>query len=319
MKVRLFLNIIGLSLVAYGCIKNNDTTVEKDAVQSSYIHKYGIAVTKRDWESRGRDGQVVSTRKDGVVISRTYRAGILDGPTTYTFPHSHTLAKTETYRNGVLVKVVENFASGMPMREEENTASGSKVITCWYESGTSLSVEEYQNGRLVTGKYFNLNGECDSEVVNSKGVRKRRDGYGQLLSCDTIEEGEKILRTTFHPNGAPKELIPYKNGVVYGLKRTFLPGGEPNTIEEWDAGEQHGITTVFRNGEKYAEVPYELGQKKGVERRFRDGEMVQEEVSWVNNQKHGPTKAFVGDIVKTDWYYQGKLVSKVVFDQMSHS
>lgn len=290
-----------------------------DVVHVSYRHKYGVEVSKRDWETRGCDGQVICSMKNGAIVTKSYTAAVLDGETTYTFPHSKIVEKTEVYKRGRLLKEITHYTSGLPQKETEYLASGAEVSTVWYESGSPMSVEEKQAGRLIAGRYYRIDESLDGQVLDGKGERRVRDSYGQLSSLDCIQGGVLLSRTTFHPTGTPKEVIPYEKGVVQGKKHTFLPGGEPKTIEEWSEGNQHGVTVVFRNGEKYAEIPYEHGRRKGVERRYREGERLEEEITWVADERHGPTRVFIGDKVKTDWYYQGKLVSRVVFEQMSHA
>ena len=312
----------GVLLLLAGCTSYQEVAYHdgrvSDVVSCTYKHKYGVEVSRSDWESRGRDGQVTTTLKSGVTVTKDYSSGVLVGETTYTFPHSNTIETVETYRDGSLVKTVTNYPSGLPRCEEEVTASGSTVVTLWYESGSPMSVEERRDERVLTGKYYTSTEECDATVIAGEGERKRRDPYGQLLSVDSINDGWLTLRTTFHPNGSPKEYIPFEYGTISGVKKTFLPGGEPNTVEEWQNDSQHGITVAYRNGEKFSEIPYENGQKRGVERRFFNGTELQEEVTWLNDQRHGATRAYVGDAVKTDWYYQNRLVSKLVFDQMAH-
>ncbi len=48
-------------------------------VDEVYVHRYGVTLPQEDWESRGQCGKVVSTLKDGVVVSRNYEAGVLEG------------------------------------------------------------------------------------------------------------------------------------------------------------------------------------------------------------------------------------------------
>ncbi|SCA62569.1 Uncharacterized protein SCG7086_AB_00280 [Chlamydiales bacterium SCGC AG-110-P3] len=312
----------GIALLLTGCSANQELAYHdgrgSDVVACTYKHKYGVEVPRSDWESRGRDGQVITTLKSGVTVTKDYAGGVLVGDTTYTFPHSNTIETVETYRNGKCTKIVTNYTSGLPQREEEKTASGSTVVTLWYDSGNPMSVEELRGERVLTGSYYSIDEQCDAEVLAGEGERKVRDAYGQLLSVDSISDGWLTLRTTFHSNGSPKEYIPYEYSVINGLKKTFLPSGEPSTVEEWSNGIQQGITISYRNGEKFSEIPFENGYKKGVERRYYNGAELQEEVSWHNDQRHGPTRAYVGDAVKTDWYYQNRLVSKLVFDQMAH-
>lgn len=319
-----FITFATIAGLLTGCSSYQEVAIVKegwnsDVVATVYKHKYGVEVSKKDWETRGCDGQIICSLKNGITSTKNYSAAVLNGESTQTFSHSKTVEKIETYRKGSLVKEVWNYTSGLRKEEREYLASGSTIATVWYESGNPMSVEEFHGESLLVGRYFRKDECVDGEVVDGFGERKIRDPYGYLNSVDKICDGLLVSQTIFHPNGTPKEVIPYENERINGKKQTFLPSGEPKTIEQWVNGHQQGTTYTFRNGEKYSEVPYENGCRKGIERRFRDGRSVEEEISWVGDERHGPTRAFVGDAVKTDWYYQGKVVSKVVFEQMSHA
>ena len=126
--------------------------------------------------------------------------------------------------------------------------------------------------------------------------------------------GQLYLRTTYFPNGSPREVIPYKLGIVEGLKRSFNPAGDPSSIETWVDGEQTGQTTFFQHGHKSSEVTYVANQKCGKETRYRDGETKVQEISWDQGVLHGATTTYLGDVIKVDWYYQGKPTTKGDFE-----
>src|SRR5690606_18588493 len=108
---------------------------------------------------------------------------------------------------------------------------------------------------------------------------------------DKLEEGILVERTLYYPNGTPKEHVTYNNSIIDGLKKTYLPDGEPATVEEWDNGYQHGLTIIYQHGEKFAEIPYNRGRKDGIERRYRDGKDLFQEVTWVEGLE-GPTRNY---------------------------
>lgn len=288
-----------------------------DVIEESYVHRYGVEVPAADWAASGQNGQVITKLANGVIVAKTYKDGSLEGCTTCTFPHSDTIEKVETYACNTLEKEVLHYYSGTPRKEVVYGFPNKRTVTCWLENGSPVSREEFQNNRLMTGEYYNSLHQVESTIAKGQGKKVSRDQYGQIASVDTYDAGEMVMRSTFHPNGAPKEIMPYRNGYVEGELKYFLPGGEPERIETWTAGEQTGITIVFKNGEKYAEVPYVRGKKNGVEQRFRSGALVVEEVTWVNDQMHGPSKVYIGDAIKTDWYYRDRLVGQNSFDQMS--
>lgn len=304
MRSYVILGISSLALFSIGCKREccNDVPV----VSSTYVHKYGVAVPGDFWEESGQHGQVMSTMADGVVITRTYCSGLLDGDTTYSYPHSSQIEKRETYMQGTMIKEVQYFFDGTPRQETNfDCPLGMSTVTTWYLNGTPKSVEQMSDQRIINAGYYTQCNQKDASVENGCGTRLIRDDYGQLLATDTISDGQLSLRITYFPNGSPRETLTYANGCICGERKTFYPAGEPNSVEEWSNGNQHGTTVLYLNGEKYAEVPYVNGKKHGIEVRYRDGADVTQEISWDQGRLHGPSTTYVGDTCKTDWYYCG--------------
>ena len=286
-----------------------------EVVCERYVHPYGLEISGDEWCRQGSCGEVLTTRKDGVCEKKRYKDGHLDGETTYSFPHKEAVEKVETYQEGRLLKEQRNFSSGMPREAVEYPAEGEKIVRDWYDHGGLKSVEHFSGNRLKQGKYYNASNNVESSVENFYGKRTLRDDYGQLESVDVIEDGFLTSRTSYHTTGVPDAVTPYHRGSIHGMRKTFLPGGEPHTIEQWESGYQHGKTTVYEDGEKVAEIPYEGGRKNGLERRFKDESVVIEEISWQDGQRHGPTFRYVDGQVFTDWYFNGQKVSKAVYDK----
>ncbi|MCB1135610.1 MAG: toxin-antitoxin system YwqK family antitoxin [Chlamydiia bacterium] len=303
-----------LAAVLSGCGACNDC---ENVVTEAYIHKYGVPVTKNDWKAKGSCGVVVTKLKDGVTRSQTFDRDILDGVTTYTFPHTDTLAKKELYRQNELISETEMFASGNPKREVLYQRNGQQTVKTWYEGGTPRSVEHVCDENILAGQYYNPSNEIESEVRDLQGTRIVRDAYGQLVSEDEILNGQLAKSTTFHTNGTPKAITPYQDNKAHGLRRTFLASGEPETIEHWNHGEQTGITVFYSNGEKMSEVEFVSGERHGVERKFRNGSKVVEEIAWNHDKRHGPTRLLLETGTRTDWYHDGKLVSKFAYDELN--
>ncbi len=324
MKYFFYASLVPMALSLTGCAPNYQDFgvmegyegVDGVIVQETYVHKYGVAVPQAQWTTAGQHGQVISQLGNGVTATKNYAGGVLDGTATYTFPNSQLIEKVETYIQGVLVKDVVNYSSGATKRESQYLTPTTVTVTSWAENGSPLSVENFEGSLLSKGDYYNSAHQLESSVLDGSGIRLIRDGYGQLEAKDTIQEGKLSSRLTLHPKGTPNEIIPYKNGVVDGEKRTFLPEGEPNTIEQWVNGEQQGLTRLYKNGERWAEIPYVHGVKEGVEVRFGDdGTTVVQEITWVNNQRHGTTKTYVAKVVTTEWYWRGEKVDRPAFNK----
>ena len=288
---------------------------QENVVYERYVHKYGVEVPADYWETRGKDGQVISTTTEGITVSRTYKEGILDGETTFSFPHTQIIQRTEIYRDGELVKITENNPSGIPFQETEIVSLNQKKVCKWYEEGTPLSVEEYEDDRLIVGEYYNPSNQLESRIEQGGGARTKRDPYGKLIATDTFEDGRLISSMTNHENGNPKELTPYQNEVSHGEKRTYHLAGEPNAIEQWVEGKQHGPTVLFQNGALWAEVPYVNGKKQGTEYRFNVDQVLVEEINWDKDKQHGPSYIYVRGHKTTEWYFHGKRVTKATHDQ----
>lgn len=285
-------------------------------VTETYVHKYGVEVPADDWIVRGENGQVISNLSNGVRVNKNFAEGSLEGETTYSFPHSESIHKIEFYNHGVLVKELVNNSSGQPQREIRYHSPTHQTVIVWYDNGSPQSEEEYENGLLVNGEYFTPNHQIEARVDNREGTKIERDEFGQLLSSEVISGGIHVERTLYYPNQSPKEKIPYQNGLVEGEKRTFLPTGEPKSIENWHKDKQEGLTILYKNGEKYAEVQYENGVKHGTELRFRDGSTIAEEIQWMNGLRHGQSNTYIQDTVTNSWYFKDKPVSKATFDQL---
>lgn len=302
-----------LLLLVASCTHRRD-----DIVCETYVHRYGVELPPEEWEARGRHGQVFSTLKDGVTVAQTYDSGILHGETTYTYPHRDTIQKREFYDQGALTQEILTYSNGLPYKQVTHHSPKSQTSVIWYDSGVPQCEENYENGLLVYGKYFNLNHAQEAIVEDHNGTRICRSRDGGLESTDEIQNGHMVQRTTYHPNKTPASIIPYVNGAAEGQKRTFQLGGEPNTIEEWKNGYQHGNTILFEDGERCAVIPYVQGCKHGKESRYRDGETVVEEISWVYDRRHGPSYSYIGNVKNTDWYFQDKHVNKQTFEALSN-
>ncbi len=308
-----------LSLVCLALAACSTSNQSRDIVKETYVHKFGVPVAKADWESQGRDGQTIGLRKDGVTVTSNYEQGVLEGDVTYTFPNSKTTQYTETYAKGALVAKKEHYASGAPLNEEQFNRSGKLVkLTRWYEDGTPQATEHYDDALLVYGEYRTPLNVVESKIVDGHGNRIRRSNEGVLLAKEGFYNGQMVERGTYFPNGEPSSIATYQNGVLHGTRLTFLNGGLPNTVEQWNHGKQTGITVAYQNGEKIAEIPYVNGVKHGTEYRFRDGNILAEEITWQNNVQHGERIYHISNKeTRSEWYYQGELVSRFTFDLLT--
>jgi antitoxin component YwqK of YwqJK toxin-antitoxin module len=267
----------GALLVLQGCsLAPEWHEYSTQVVDESYVHKYGFEVPVDEWCDREKHGQRICTLKTGVTCTESYSFGELDGESTFTYPYSTVINKVDRYSKGQLVERETRSQTGNPVSKTEFIGLNSKRITHWYDTGTPRAIEEFNGETLVKGDYYSPAGQIESQVADQNGTRTARNGQGILTVIDNIQNGQITLRTTFHPNNNPKEIIPYVNGQIDGHRRTFGQDGEPLTDEEWSRGSQTGLTITYRNGHKIAETPYNRGIKQGVEKRYMQDTLFQE-------------------------------------------
>jgi antitoxin component YwqK of YwqJK toxin-antitoxin module len=297
-----------------GCAKG-----KYDAVKTAYFHKYGVEVAdETDFLTRGGNGEVVMTLKDGVVVHKNYSEGRLHGLSSWTFPHSDLFAKTALFANGVKTEETLYFTNGVPRQKSDFRDNGEILITSWYEDATPRAIEQFRETLLINGQYFTPGYESESLVQNSSGTRTLRNEFGELVARETLEAGKVTLSKTFHPNGTPSAEIPYADGKISGIKKTFTPQGAPLTVEEWVAGEIHGFVYQYQNGQRIAKIPYVHGLRNGIEQRFKLGtDTVVEEISWIKDVRDGPSTSIVEGTRITDWYFNDEKVSKSEYVERS--
>lgn len=305
---------IAVGLLLTGCGNDNDSN---QVISKRYIHKYGYAVSKEDWELNHYPGQVLTTLRNGVTITTTYENGAIHGPCTHTHPHSQTVQYFYLYDHGNLKKEVIYDNIGMPLREKVQLSPQRFCITKWYTDGTPMSVEDYAGEELIDGQYYTLNNDVESRIERGIGLRTRRDRQGILLSKDHFDSGYMTKRESFYPNENSESITHFDMNKITGDRQVFDENGEPLAVEEWIKDSLHGKAVYFTNGLRQMETFFLHGNKSGIETHFIDGETIEKEIHWLNNRRHGPTKFYVGDgLAKTEWYYEGKLVTKKKYDEL---
>ena len=314
MKVR-FLMLAGALAVTFCSCKKDDQN--SNVISQRYIHKYGYAVSKEEWDVKNYPGQAVTHMRNGVTLTATYENGTLHGPTTHTFPNSQTVQYYYLYNQGSKVKEIVYDPSGMPFQEKIQLSPTRYTMTMWYADGTPMLVEDCVGEELLEGQYFTVNNEIEARIEKGNGKKVIRDQKGTLSSKEDVQGGYTIRKETFHSNGAPESVCSLYRGKLNGELKTFSITGEPMAIEEWVNGKLRGKSTYFRNGTKYLEVSYLNGEKNGLEIQFVDGSQVSQEVVWENNKMHGPAKFYLDGSETTSWYYDGKQVSRHRFDELN--
>ena len=284
---------------------------QDEVVKTAYYHSYGTQMVETDWENQGSTGEVVDVLKNGVEVRREYVGGVLDGTSSWTFPHSKIAERVEEYKNGQRVTSTTNYETGSPKIQEEWFANDQRVVRTWYEDGAPRFIEEYSGEKLIDGQYLTIDGDVESVVLAGLGARIERSRSGTLLSREQLSGSRVIATEAFYPNGQLREAMSFKEGLRNGQCRRYAESGEPLSIEQWTKGVVDGAQLFFEDGQPIRQIPYASGKKEGVELHFRPGtEEVVEEISWHQNLRHGPSKTYIGGEVHSEWYWRGSKTSE---------
>ncbi len=244
MKMKLYTLLGAVGILFCSCNKDKK---EDQVVSQRYVHKYGYAVSKEEWEAKNYPGQVITHMKNGSILTATYENGELHGPCTFTYPESQTIEKYVLYNRGKPVKEILYDISGMPVQESVQLSANRHSFTQWFSDGAPRSIEEFTLDELVDGQYFTVNNEVEARVEKGKGQRIQRDSKGVLLAQENFEVGYPVKKETFYPSGSPESIAFYADNKLHGEKKTFTASGEPVSIEEWIGGRLHGKSTYFKN------------------------------------------------------------------------
>ena len=307
-------SICSLCLLLFSC-----SSTSNQVVSQNYVHKYGFALSPKEWVERDQDGKIVSLLENGVSVSQSFENGTLHGPTTYSYPESEIIEQLWLYDQGDLLKITQFDKNGIPIREEFFELDNRKTISLWDEKGAPMSIEEYEEDKLLQGSYFTPENELESIVENGHGIRTKRNREGLLLLKDQIEEGELLSRTSFHPNAEVQTITFYDHFLPHGEMMEYTPYGELHQITHWKSGTLEGMKILYRNGKKIREIPYVDGKKEGIERSFDSDGTILSEVEYKNDEKHGQSIVYEGKSSKTEWFYHGTAVNEKKFVALESS
>ncbi|HRW58711.1 MAG TPA: toxin-antitoxin system YwqK family antitoxin [Chlamydiales bacterium] len=293
----------------FSLVSCNNGGENNSTVSQKFIHKYGFAVSEKEWQERNESGKIITNYPNGVVQVSHYEQGKLHGESTTTYPRSNIFEKVLVYDEGSLIKETINDKNGIPFKENVFEFDNRKITTYWYASGVPASIEEYVDGKLMKGEYFNKNNTLESSITDGYGTRIKKDRFGKLCSKDLFEEGLMTYRTAYYPSGEVQSTTGFKNYALHGKQQSFSESGKLIMEANWIHGLIDGTKLVYKNNKLFKEIPYNMGKRHGIEKHYdRNGEIAAE-IKWINDGRHGSCKFYYDDNTEIKWYYFGKQVS----------
>ena len=202
------------------------------------------------------DGKSIAYDEKGRVLAIIpYQNGELSGQAEYYYTCGEIQRKVPYSNNkisgqergydekGGLI-LLTNYLDGT--KEGESYFKGSK--------GEGAYEEVYRNGRLVHGKYFDLDGSLFSEIISSKGIKPIFNN-GIIIQTEEYLNGvvEGVI-TKFRKDRTKESVCSFKDGRKHGEEIFYYPvnqGVDPikQLLITWREGLIHGrVCTWYSNG-----------------------------------------------------------------------
>ncbi len=203
------------------------------------------------------DGESKVYDEQGNLIAQIpYRKGALEGVSTYYYPSGQIKTEIPFQKNEIEGDLVEFLENGT-LKAKHHYIKGvrGEESLSFFENGTLASVEDFSEGLLRTGIYYNRQGEKISEIQNGGGYQ-------------ALYEGKELA------------LIEFRVGQPDGLVRKYASNGE--IIKSY----------YIKNGKKQGEeIDYYLNAELEVK---KNGEKATPKLSvtWNDNMVHGAVKTW---------------------------
>lgn len=212
-----------------------------------------------------------------LIAEIPYSQGTLEGVSTY-YHSNGDVWKRVPYKKGAVDGIVEIFRDSGELLQQINFVEGRKdgIATRYWNPNLIASYEEFYNGILKNGQYYDVKGELIAEVKEGLGCRaifgkdkiselqqysqgilegevKVFTNSGKLKRCyhvhNSIKEGEEVEYYDQSPltcdSPQPKISFSWKEGKVHGISKTWYANGVLESQKEMSNNKKHGLSTVW--------------------------------------------------------------------------
>lgn len=234
------------------------------------------------------DGLSVVFNQDGKVVAEIpYENGELHGEAKY-YSSNEKLEKTISYVRGMMNGEMNEFFSDGSLKKKEmyqqDLLHGHALG--YFQGEEPAYIEEYDQGHLIEGIYYNRDGTILSSV---------HSGFG---------------KKAIFKNNSLQSLIEYKRGQVEGKISTFLPTGELLCEYHWKDGKKEGEEIEYYLFKEMENLPAQTqspklsitwrnGSIEGMIKTWYENGSTQSQKEVVQNKKNGHAIC---------WYKDGSLL-----------
>ncbi len=211
--------------------------------------------------------------EQGKVLAEIhYDKGVLTGKSQY-FYSNGIISKVIPYERGLIHGKVIYYNEDGKEVGYSHYANGQKNGESFFAGNNSYpkKIEQYENGKLIKAKYFDVFGNVISEIIDGNGNRIKYK-KGILIKEEQYSSGVRDgLIKQFHQNGNLHSTYHIKNGQKNGEEIVFY---DLTTCEQtppqkysifWKDGSANGIIkTWYKNGNLESEKSVIDNNKQGI-------------------------------------------------------
>jgi antitoxin component YwqK of YwqJK toxin-antitoxin module len=230
--------------------------------------------TSRVWDDQGRP-----------VAEISYKKGELEGPSVYYFPTGGIEKQLPFVKNELEGEALEFTADGQ-IKSRTHYKKGLKEGThiSFFDNAQAAMVEDYTEGLLRKGTYYNPEGKQISEVDNGGGFQALFEKNALTLVEFRMGKPNGWVKK-YTPTGELHRSYILKNGKKHGEEVEFYLASEidqpsdkplPKLSVNWNENAIHGfVKTWYNNGMRQSEREYCRNQKQGPALAwYRDGALM---------------------------------------------
>lgn len=226
-----------------------------------------------------------------------YEKGALQGTSLYFYPTGALEKKVPFVKNDLEGTLTEFFPDG-EIKAQTHYKKGQKEGPSlgFFSDGSRAWVEDYTEGLLKSGTYYNPKGELVSEVEHGGGFQALFE-ESQALTLTEFRVGKPdgmIQKLT--PQGNLQKTFHIKNGKKQGEEVEYYPLSPlekkkpaPKLSIQWNENAIHGaVKTWYDNGQLQSQREYSRNQKMGPSLAwYREGSLMFVEEYEENRLVHG--------------------------------
>lgn len=220
-----------------------------------------------------------------LIAEISYDKGALSGKSIYYYPSGQIEKELDFQKNKLEGMAIEYWPSGK-LKSQTECKKGVKEGRSlgYFEGGNIAWVEDYSDGRLRSGTYYNLEGESMGGVENGGGMQALFENGAMTLTEFKIGKPEGLVQK-FHPSGEIQRSFFTKNGKKQGEEIEYFLSSELDTFPlkpmpkmsvYWNENMIHGCTkTWYNNGQLQSQREYARNQRSGPSLAwYRDGSLM---------------------------------------------